>query len=71
MAAPEHEAAATGWAVKYVPAGGNATGWSAWAGDTYITAFDTAREAREAAGRVIGCSLRWVKDATGVYRGVV
>jgi hypothetical protein len=60
-----------GWAVKYVPGGRDATGWSAWSDDTYITSFNTAREAREAAERVIGCSLRWVKDRAGVYRGVV
>lgn len=70
MRIPEHEAT-TGWAIKHVTADGRPTGWSAWAGNTYITDYNTAREARKAAESVIDCSLRWVKDRTGVYRGVV
>jgi hypothetical protein len=70
MRLPEQEGT-TGWVVKNTTADGRPTGWSAWAGDTYISWFDTALEAREAAERVIGCSLDWVKDRAGVYRGVV
>jgi hypothetical protein len=70
MRTPEHDSQ-VGWAVKNVNAGGRVTGWSAWAGDTHITDYNTGREAREAAERVIGCSLQWVKDRAGVYRGVV
>jgi hypothetical protein len=70
MRIPEHENK-VGWAVKNTTADGHVTGWSAWAGNTHITDYNTGRQAREAAESAVGRSLRWVKDATGDYRGVV
>jgi hypothetical protein len=70
MRTPEQDGQ-VGWAIEELAPDIRLPGWSAWAGDTYISWFDTGQQAREAVESAIGCSLRWVKDRNGVYLGVV